>query len=54
MIRVLENGKYRVITCSCGCKYSFDLTDVEDSKVKCPECRQENTILEQEDKDNEI
>lgn len=44
MIRVLENGKYRVITCTCGCKYSFDIIDLdENNQVKCPECGILNT-----------
>lgn len=49
MIRVLENGQYRVVTCSCGCKYSFDLTDVKDGKVDCPECGKENAVKLQEE-----
>lgn len=40
MRRIIEHGKYRVATCEdgCGCKFSFDLTDVTDGKVECPEC----------------
>ena len=44
MVRILENGKYRAITCACGCKFSFDLTDLDkNNKIKCPECEAENT-----------
>lgn len=43
--RIIENGKYNVITCSdCGCKFAFDKTDVEtNGKVTCPQCNTENT-----------
>ncbi len=43
MIQILENGKYRVIICACGCKYSFSTTDVEEGIVPCPECGAKNT-----------
>ena len=34
MKRIIENGKYNIITCSeCGCKFSFDITDVENNMV---------------------
>ena len=43
-IRILVNGKYTTITCSCGCKYSFDTTDIQSGNiVPCPECGKENT-----------
>lgn len=48
MVRIITNGKYRKITCSCGCIYSFDLSDIikgTDGKsyVVCPECATKNT-----------
>lgn len=50
MIKILENGKYRIVTCSCGCKYSFDLTDIDENKqVTCPECKTKNTVEVQEE-----
>ena len=38
--RILENGKYaNVVTCPCGCKFSFEPSDVEENDcVTCPEC----------------
>ena len=43
--RIIENGKYNVIICAdCGCKFSFDKTDIEsDGKVICPQCDTANT-----------
>ena len=43
--RIIENGKYNVITCTdCGCKFSFDRVDVEeDGTVTCPQCDTANT-----------
>ena len=43
--RIIENGKYNVITCSeCGCKFAFDKADIEtDGKVLCPQCEKANT-----------
>ena len=43
--RIIEYGKYNVITCSdCGCKFAFDSTDVnKDGKVTCPQCDTANT-----------
>lgn len=43
--RIIENGKYNVITCSdCGCKFAFDKVDIEtNGKVTCPQCDTENT-----------
>ena len=44
MATILEHGKYRVITCECGCKYSFELHELdENNKIKCPECGKENS-----------
>lgn len=44
MATILEHGKYRVISCECGCKYSFELHELdENNKLKCPECGKENT-----------
>lgn len=44
MATILEHGKYRVITCECGCKYSFELHELnENNKIKCPECDKENS-----------
>ena len=44
MATILEHGKYRVITCECGCKYSFELHELDaNSKIKCPECSKENS-----------
>ena len=44
MATILEHGKYRVITCECGCKYSFELFELdENNKIKCPECGKENS-----------
>ena len=42
--RIIENGKYNVITCSeCGCKFAFDNVDVEtDGTVTCPQCDKAN------------
>ena len=43
MKRIIENGKYNIITCSeCGCKFSFDVTDIENNMVTCPQCDKEN------------
>lgn len=42
MIQILENGKYRIITCACGCKYTFGTTDIEEGIVPCPECGAKN------------
>lgn len=40
---ILENGKYRIIKCECGCKYSFELNELdENNNIKCPECSKEN------------
>ena len=37
--RIIINGKYTTATCSCGCKFSFDDSDIEaNGKVTCPEC----------------
>ena len=45
MIRIIENGQYCSVTCSCGCKYSFDKNDIdENKKVKCPECDKLNEV----------
>ena len=43
--RIIENGKYNMITCSeCGCKFAFDKVDVEtDGTVTCPQCDKANT-----------
>ena len=46
--RIIENGKYNIITCSdCGCKYAFDSTDIERDEVSawvtCPQCGNPNT-----------
>ena len=43
--RIIENGKYNVITCSdCGCKFAFDKVDLEkDGTVTCPQCATANT-----------
>lgn len=43
--RIIENGKYNVITCSdCACKFAFDNTDKEaNGNVTCPQCGTENT-----------
>ena len=43
--RIIENGKYNVITCSdCGCKFAFDKVDLEkDGTVNCPQCDTANT-----------
>lgn len=46
MIQILENGKYRIITCGCGCKYAFSLTDVKDGIVPCPQCNAQNKAPE--------
>lgn len=48
MKRILEYGKYNLITCKdCGCKFSFENKDVEDKDGKkiviCPLCDAENT-----------
>lgn len=44
MITIIEHGKYRKITCSCGCIYSFHITDItEDGNIPCPECGALNT-----------
>ena len=43
---IIENGKYNVVKCQvCGCKYSFDVLDIEPDtkKVICPQCGAENT-----------
>ncbi len=50
MIRILENGKYRVVTCACNCKYSFDIVDVDENKqVECPECGTKNKVTVKEE-----
>lgn len=50
MIRILENGQYRVVKCSCGCKYSFDSVDINsDNQVPCPECGTMNTVKVKEE-----
>ena len=43
--RIIEYGKYNVITCSdCGCKFSFDKVDIEaNGTVICPQCTKANT-----------
>lgn len=51
MATILENGKYRVITCECGCKYSFELHELdENGKLPCPECGKENEATLQPNK----
>ena len=43
--RILVHGSMaKVITCSCGCKYEYEVSDVEENNVViCPECGKENT-----------
>ena len=38
--RIIEYGKYNIITCSdCGCKFAFDASDINEvGKVTCPQC----------------
>lgn len=43
--RIIENSKYRTITCSdtnCACKYTFDKEDIVDGNVSCPVCGKQN------------
>ena len=42
--RIITHGKYTKISCSCGCVFSFDETDLEENgTVTCPECGAELT-----------
>ena len=52
MATILEHGIYRVIECSCGCKYSFELHELdENNNLKCPECGKENAATIQPEDD---
>lgn len=42
--RILEYSPDFIITCDCGCKYTFDKIDIKDGKVGCPLCGKENTV----------
>lgn len=45
MARILEHGKYRTATCSCGCKFTFEPYEVDTHKqIKCPECKELVTV----------
>lgn len=52
----MKTGKYRTMSCSCGCVYSYDPIDLdEENKVACPECYFRNSVerpLENPDKVN--
>lgn len=44
---IIVHGKYSMITCSCGCQYTFDSYDVDsEGNVTCPECGTSNKALE--------
>lgn len=45
MVRIIKNGKYHIVTCNCGCEYSFDVVDIDkNQQVECPECNTKNTV----------
>lgn len=44
MVSILKNGKYRKITCTCECEFSFGASDLDkNNQIKCPECGELNT-----------
>lgn len=53
-MQVLEHGNQApIITCSCGCKFMYENSDIVTTKdvetetktVTCPECGEKNTII---------
>lgn len=40
MKKVIEHGyqKYTVICSRCGCHFSYELSDIKDDRVSCPDC----------------
>ena len=56
-MQILEHGsKAPIVTCSCGCKYIFEYSDMVEIKVRediqyavyCPECGEETVLTEEQ------
>lgn len=44
MIKVIRHGyiRYYINCTKCSCYFSYELTDLEENKVKCPDCGEEH------------
>ena len=53
MANIIKHGKYRIITCECGCEYSFEVFELdENNQLECPECGALNTAQVKESTEN--
>jgi len=40
-MKILNNDKKFIIKCECGCNFEYDMSDVQETCVKCPVCQKE-------------